>query len=45
LVGALSSTGEACGIHDVIVWPSSKIRKGSRLKEVIVTPFGKVKTG
>ncbi len=45
LVGARSSIGEACGIQDVIVWPSSKIRKGSRLKEVIVTPFGKVKTG
>jgi len=45
LVGARSSIGEACGLQDVIIWPDSKIRKGSHLKEVIVTPFGKIKTG
>ncbi len=43
MVGAGSTVGERCSLQNVIIWPNSKIRKGSRLQDVIITPFGKVK--
>jgi len=43
MVGAGSIIGERCSLQNVIIWPKSKIRKGSRLQDVIITPFGKVK--
>lgn len=45
MVGAGSIVGERCCLQNVIVWPKSKIRRGSRLQDVIITPFGKVKPG
>ncbi len=43
MVGAGAVIGEDCRLENVVIWPNSKIRKGSRLKNVIMTPFGKVK--
>lgn len=45
MVGAGSIVGERCHLQNVIIWPKSKIRKGSCLQDVIITPFGKVKPG
>ena len=43
MVGAGTVIGEKCRLEDVIIWPNSKIRRGSRLQNVIITPFGKIK--
>ncbi|MEA1926897.1 MAG: NDP-sugar synthase [Candidatus Auribacterota bacterium] len=43
LVGAGTTIGERCHLQNVIIWSGSKIRRGSRLQDLIITPFGKVK--
>ena len=43
LIGNECRIGDNCRLENVILWPGCKIRKGSHLKDLIVTPFGKVK--
>ena len=43
LVGSGSTIGENCRLENAFLWPGSKIRKGSNLKNLIVTPFGRAK--
>ncbi len=43
LAGAGSTIGERCHLQEVVIWPNSSVRKGSKLQDIIITPFGKVK--
>jgi len=42
LVGGGSRVGENCHLENAIIWPETRIRKGSVIKNAIITPFGRI---
>jgi len=42
LIGSGCTVGENCRLENVFIWPGSKVRKGSTLQNLVLTPYGRV---
>ncbi len=45
LLGAGATVGDGCRLSNVVMWPETEVKAASELKDVVITPFGRLALG